>query len=76
MGEMRMMSPQHGDLKTVWDKDKPEEVEAARNQFNELVGKKNYLAFAVKKDGTKGKKITDFDEDAEAIILSPPLKGG
>ena len=76
MSEMRVMCDKAGDLKTVWDKDKPDEVEAARNQFNNLVGKKKYVAFKVKKDGSKGSKITEFDEDAEAIILAPPLAGG
>lgn len=76
MGEMRVMCDVAGDLKTTWDKNVPEEVELARNQFNSLVGKKKYVAFRVNKDGTKGRKITEFDEEAEAIILAPPLAGG
>lgn len=35
-----------GDLKVIWDSDKPDEVEAARKQFNEMT-KKGYVGFKV-----------------------------
>lgn len=64
-----------GDTKTVWNKDNPDEVEAARAQFNTLKTK-GYLAFKVKDDGDKGEMIKEFDPSAQKIILSPPVMGG
>jgi len=64
-----------GDTKIVWDAEKADEVENARDSFNKL-RKRGYAAFAVKRDGSKGAVINEFDPDAEKIILSPPLAGG
>lgn len=64
-----------GDLKTTWNSDSPEEVRAARDQFD-LLKKKGYLAFKVKKGGDKGDAIQEFDPEAEMIIMSPPVRGG
>lgn len=75
MGEMRIADPVAGDLKVIWDPKKRDEVEAARNQFDALI-KKGYLAFKVKKDGGKGQKVAEFDEDYEMLIMSPALQGG
>ncbi len=75
MGEMRIMDTDAGDLKVIWDKGKPDEVKAAKTQFKELL-KKGYLAYKVKGKGEQGKQITEFDEKAEKLILSPPLIGG
>lgn len=66
---------QTGDTKTIWDKNNPDEVEAAKATFDRLKGK-GYLAYKVSKDGSKGEVIRDFDPDAEKIILSPPMQGG
>jgi hypothetical protein len=65
-----------GDTKHIWDKNKPEEVEAARALFNALTAK-NYKAFyATDKDGKKGEPMKTFDPDAERIIMSPQVVGG
>jgi hypothetical protein len=64
-----------GDTKVIWDPHNPDEVEAARAQFDAL-RKKGFLAYTVNKKGDKGEVITKFDPDAEKIILSPPLVGG
>jgi tRNA U38,U39,U40 pseudouridine synthase TruA len=76
MGQLRVLDVDAGDVKVVWDASKEAEVEAAREQFNKLTGKKNYIAYTVKKDGGKGKKITEFDPEAEMIILAPLVTGG
>lgn len=73
-GEMAVLD-REGDLKTVWDSDKPEEVEAAKKTFDGLK-EKGYVAYKVKKDGTKGEVITKFDPDAEKVILAPMMAGG
>jgi len=66
-----------GDKKTLWSKDNPDEVEAARREFNFLVGEKKYAAFKVEgKKGEKGEQIREFDPKIEAIIFVPALQGG
>ena len=75
MGELRIMEVDAGDLKVIWNKDEPEEIAAAKEQFKRLV-KKGYLAYTVDKKGEAGKQITEFDEKAEKIILSPAVQGG
>lgn len=75
MGQMRIMDKEAGDLKTIWNKNIREEVEAAREQFNRMV-KKGYQAFMVKEKGEKGKEVKEFDPDIEMLILAPaPVKG-
>lgn len=74
MGEMAVMGPE-GDTKLIWNKESKDEVENARRTFCDLTGK-GYTAYAVKKDGEKGKKIEAFDPDAEKIILVPYMVGG
>lgn len=64
-----------GDTKLIWDADASEEVENARKTFKRLT-KKGYHAYSVKKNGEEGKLITEFDPDAEKIILAPPMAGG
>ena len=73
-GELRVLD-ETGDTKIVWDAEKPDEVENARESFNRL-RKKGYAAFSVDRKGEKGRSITEFDPDAEKIILSPPIAGG
>lgn len=75
MGELRIMDKDAGDLKVIWDKDNEEEVDAAREQFNKLI-KKGFTAYKVDKKGEPGKKISEFDENAEKLILSPRIVGG
>lgn len=64
-----------GDTKLIWDTDNPDEVEAAKAMFDKLK-KKGYLAYAVNKKGDKGEVLTEFDPEAERIILAPQMKGG
>ena len=64
-----------GDTKLIWDPDNNAEVEAAREMFNSL-RKKGHVAYKVDRKGDKGEIITEFDKDAEKIILAPPVRGG
>lgn len=64
-----------GDSKIIWSKDAPEEVAAARAQFDTLK-QKGYQAYSVKSDGEKGSVIREFDPTAEKIILAPATRGG
>ena len=74
MGELRELGPQ-GDSRIMWDADKEDEVKAAKHTFDKLKGK-GYFAYEVKKKGGKGRVITEFDPQAEKIILALPMKGG
>lgn len=74
-GSLRIMG-QPGDTKQMWNRDNINEVEAARRTFDDLVGKRGYLAYKVRPGGEKGEQIRTFDPTAEAIILVPPMRGG
>ena len=74
MGEL-CIQDMTGDTKVMWDAKNPDEVAAAKAQFDTLKAK-GFLAFAVKKDGEKGVRIKEFDPEAEKIIMSPqPIAG-
>lgn len=75
MPEMRVMDPAAGDLKVIWDKSKPDEVKAAREQFDELK-KKKYIAYRVDDEGEKAEIMKEFDPKAEKVILALPVVGG
>lgn len=64
-----------GDTKIIWNSDNSDEVDAAKNTFENLL-KKKYIAFRVKKDGNSGEKMLSFDSDAEKVILVAPMAGG
>ena len=65
-----------GDTKLMWDSDNRDEVQAARDHFDDLL-KKRYLAFKAEgREGTRGEQIRKFDPDLERIIMVPPSVGG
>lgn len=68
-----------GDTKTIWDRTKPDEIDAARATFNSLK-KKGYTAFHVKngrgEEGQRGAAMPTFDPEAERMIMVPPMVGG
>ena len=74
MSELRVLTTE-GDLKLHWDKDNDEEVDAAEQTFKKYT-KKGWTAYKVSRTGGKGTIISEFDEDAERVILIPPLEGG
>jgi hypothetical protein len=74
MGELRVMSTL-GDTKVIWDPENEDEVEAAEDQFDSLLGK-GFKAFKVKKDGKAGVQIKRFNPNEAMYILVPELKGG
>ena len=74
MSEMRVIDVT-GDSKIIWDHTNQDEVDAARETFNRL-RKKGHTAYAVKEHGGRGEIITEFDPEAEKIILAPRMVGG
>lgn len=75
-GAMAVMGKE-GDTKYIWDKDKPDEVEIARDTFNKFVKDKKYLAFkVVGEDGQKGEQVRTFDANEQRYVFVPPMQGG
>lgn len=64
-----------GDTKLIWDRKNKDEVQSAKRTFDELKAK-GYIAYSVKKDGSAGEVLSDFDKKAEKLIMVPPLIGG
>lgn len=64
-----------GDTKIIWDPDKADEVETARQTFDKL-RKKGYMAYSVKRNGDKGEVVREFDPNVEKLILAPAMVGG
>lgn len=64
-----------GDTKIIWDSDNQDEVANARRTFKDLKAKR-YLSYRVGEGGKKGSLISEFDPEAEKMILTPPLAGG
>ena len=73
-GFLAVMGP-HGHLSVKWNKDEPDEVEEAKRQFHDLLGK-GYRGFAMNPDGTTGDLIKEFDPDAGEILRAGPQAGG
>ena len=77
-GLMHKATREDGDLRSIWDKNNPDEVAAARRMFDELVGQKQYLAF--KAEGENGDQAATasgkFDPDVERIIFRKQIQGG
>jgi len=65
-----------GDEEVSWDKDDPESVEKARQKFLEFLAERKGYAALMGPDGQKGKLVTDFDPEAERIVLMPMIVGG
>jgi hypothetical protein len=72
--EMRIMGG-NGDTKIVWSRDNADEVASAQRTFYELRDK-GFTAFSVKRSGDKDERITEFDPDAQSLIMVPRLAGG
>lgn len=75
MGELVLMGIA-GDTKVMWNADNADEVKAAKKTWDDLVGKKRFLGFKVKKSGEPGEQIREFDPSAGKLIIAPPMAGG
>lgn len=58
-----------GDTILNWKKGSRKEVAAARKEFKAKI-KEGFRAYVL------GSELTEFDPDAESIILVPPVQGG
>lgn len=74
-GGVMVILDRSGDTKHIWDRRNADEVAAARAVFDQLTGK-GMQAFSVTRKGDKDRRITEFDPNAEKMILAPALVGG
>jgi len=76
MAMLRIIDRLYGDKQLVWRADDKESKEKALQEFKDRI-KQGWLAFIPKGDNPKqGKQIRDFDENAETIVMTPPVAGG
>jgi len=66
IGVFRILS-QNGDDRLIWDRRDKEQVKEAFKKFKEYL-KDDYTAYAVRSDGSRGHKLTEFDHRLEEII--------
>lgn len=71
---MRILNDK-GDERITWVKDNGRQAKKAKEQFEKLIGK-DYKAYSVDASGKKKNQITEFDVDAEEIIMIPPTSRG
>lgn len=62
-----------GDLKVSWDKENPEEVSQAQQNFEKYVSE-GWIAYSEEPEGRR--RILVFNSDLDKIVLIPPLGGG
>jgi hypothetical protein len=74
LGEMLIMD-RTGHTRTTWNPDEEDEVEVARQMFDDLT-RKGYSAFRTKGADDVGKRLKSFDPKAGSMILVPNLVGG
>ena len=72
---LMVMTPDEGDLKTMWDPDDEDQVDHASETFNKFRDK-GMVAYRVKREGGKGEVMREFDPEAEAMIMAPRISGG
>ena len=65
-----------GDIKTVWDPNRAEEVEETRRQFERLTKDKGMRAYNVTDDGKPGEPMNEFRAAAGRVIFVPQFVGG
>jgi hypothetical protein len=73
-----VLTKKDGHKPISWNKADPIQIDAARLLFRQMQGE-GMEAFQVDSEGhAKGKKMTEFSEDAEHVIFKAkePLKGG
>lgn len=65
-----------GDTKVEWDILDPASVAEVKAKFDQVLAESRGLAYRTDANGGNAEKITEFDESAPQIIISPQLVGG
>lgn len=64
-----------GHTEVNWDASNDGETEVARETFNRMT-ERGFRAFRTDGKGAQGTRMTEFDPEAESLILVPHLAGG
>lgn len=64
-----------GDTRITWDKENGKEAKEAKQKFEDLL-KQGYKAYSVRTNGEKGRRIEEFDVDAQEILMLPETRKG
>ncbi len=72
-GQLTVMD-RRGHSTVTWSTDLQETVDTANQRFNELLSE-GYTAFEMH-DATTGEQITEFDAEAETILMVPRMVAG
>jgi len=64
-----------GDTRITWDKENGKEALEAKQKFQDLL-KQGYKAYSVTVSGSKGRRIDEFDVDAQEILMIPETRKG
>ena len=76
MAMLHIIDKFYGEKRLIWRADDKESKAKAIEEFKERL-KKGWLAFRVNPDDpTKGTMLKEFDENADTIVLTPPVGGG
>jgi 23S rRNA G2069 N7-methylase RlmK/C1962 C5-methylase RlmI len=65
----------NGDTRITWDKENGKEALEAKQKFEDLL-KQGYKAYSVTASGNKGRRIEEFDVDAQEILMIPETRKG
>lgn len=64
-----------GDERITWDKENGRQAKEAKHKFEDYLAK-GWKAYSVDSKGNKNRKITEFDVDAQEILMIPPTAKG
>lgn len=76
MGQIRVMTPIHGDKSVEWDAEDKSAVEKAKAEFEKLIDKGYKLYKVAKQSVRTGEPVTEFDPSAGEYIAVPAMAGG
>ncbi len=70
-GCLRILTPEDGDKRVVWDANRSDEIRDAKRLFNQLV-EQGLVPYEVGADGKASPRVmSEFDATAEEIIFLP-----
>jgi hypothetical protein len=75
MSDMHVLD-RTGHTKITWTPGNDEEVDNARDMFNDLTRNNRYRAFRAGEGDAKGRRVDRFDPEAGTLIMVPHIAGG
>jgi hypothetical protein len=72
---LRVLDPNEGDTRHIWDPKNRDEVAAIKKTFEDLKAK-GHIGYRVDDKGDKAEVMQTFDPKAKKLIMAPPQRGG